>query len=154
MNMIDNKLNHQYLGRAGELRVMSELLLRGMNCATCEVDNYGIDIIVVPSGKRIQVKTSRSEYSNCTIKNKAYRYPAYLFGMSHRSYTNKWGKDVRPQFRKDEVDFAILWAIDNDWFFIIPSKDICLTQVNIPINLTKSKYAKYLNAWDLLKEES
>ncbi len=55
-----------YIGRAGQLAVMSEFLLRGWNAALPEVD-VGDDVFVVKDegGKlsRIQVKTATSKHS-------------------------------------------------------------------------------------------
>ncbi len=52
---------HLYLGRAGHLAIMSELLMRGWNVAIPEVD-IGDDIFVVHDEKgilqKVQVKTS------------------------------------------------------------------------------------------------
>ncbi len=52
---------NQYLGKAGQLAVMSELLMRGWNVAIPEVD-VGDDIFVVKDDdgtlRRVQVKTS------------------------------------------------------------------------------------------------
>ena len=47
----------QHLGLAGELRVMSELLLRGHNPAKSYLEN-GADIIL-DNGTRIEIKTCR-----------------------------------------------------------------------------------------------
>lgn len=56
-----SRMNNLYLGKAGHLLVMSELLVRGWNVATPEVDR-GDDIFVVQDIKgelkRIQVKTA------------------------------------------------------------------------------------------------
>lgn len=55
---------HAYIGKAGHLYVMSELLLRGWNVAMPEVDT-GDDIFVVQdkeySLRRVQVKTATSK---------------------------------------------------------------------------------------------
>ncbi len=55
----------RYLGRAGELRLISEFLVRGLNCAIPEIDE-GDDFLVLykdhgflQSTTRIQVKTGK-----------------------------------------------------------------------------------------------
>src|SRR5262249_59365388 len=53
--------SHLYTGRAGQMAVMAELLLRGYNVAIPEVD-VGDDVLVVDDGVenlwRVQVKTA------------------------------------------------------------------------------------------------
>ncbi len=61
---------NQYLGKAGQLKIMSEFLLLGWNVAIPEVD-IGDDIFVVQDDngtlRRIQVKTS-----NSTLRSDSY----------------------------------------------------------------------------------
>jgi len=137
-----------FVGEAGELRVASEILLRGINVSAPSIDN-GIDLIIVDTGKRIQVKTSRSEYS----RTRGYSYPAYLFNVRKKKYVNSKNITLRPKIDPNKIDFVICWAVDHDWFFIIPIKDVNQTTINIPIDPQKpSKYKQYLEAWDLLKK--
>lgn len=150
-----NNLNHlgdsfgPYTGKAGEYRVASELLLRGINVAEMAIDNGGVDLITIPGGKKIQVKTSRSEYTN----TRGYRYPVYLFCTRRKKYVNSRNKTLRPKIQPENIDFLICWCVDHDWFFIIPSSDITQTTVNIPINQDRpSKYKQYLNAWDQIRD--
>lgn len=142
-----------FVGRAGELRVASELLLRGINVASYEVDNDGVDLITIPLGKKIQVKTSRREFTGHG-KRDNHRYPAYLFCTRRKKYVNSRNVTLRPKIKAENIDFLICWCVDHDWFYIIPSSEMTQTSVNIPINQTKpSKYQKFLNAWDLIKEK-
>lgn len=62
-----SRMQNLYLGQAGHLLVMSELLHRGWNVATPQVDR-GDDIFVVKDTngelKRVQVKTARAKRLN------------------------------------------------------------------------------------------
>jgi len=129
------------IGRAGELRVQSELLLRGINSAMVAVDN-GCDLILY-NGKKIQVKTSR-------LRPKGKYFFTFMSGTVWR----KNGHRVKTPQDLSEVDFVICWCVEDNWFFIIPTYEV--TSVALGIfrgkfpNKTKSKYAKYLNKWELL----
>ena len=140
---------NRYTGRAGELRVQSELMLRGMNFAEVDLDN-GVDLITVPGGKRIQIKTSKSDITSC----RGYKYPVYLFNTRKKKYVNSKNKTLRPKIKHKQLDFVICWCIDHDWFFIILIKEVTQTNINIPINPKNPnhdyKYTKYKDAWKLL----
>jgi hypothetical protein len=137
---------NRFLGKAGEHRVLSELLLRGINAGFLEIDN-GVDL-VLENGFRIQIKSSHSDIST----TRGYKYPVYLFPLRKKKYINSKGVTLRPKIKTDSIDFLILWCVDDDWFYIIPSDKIVQTTVNIPIAPEKpSKYQQYLNAWGLLK---
>jgi len=139
------------LGQAGEYRVASELLKRGINVFFPAVDT-GVDIIT-EHGLKIQVKTSNQEYSN----TRGYKYPAYLFSTRKKKYVSSKGKTLRPRIKEGEVDFVVFWCVSHDWFFIIPDKEVSKTQLNImvePVENNTSKYMPNLNSWHLLEKRS
>ena len=122
------------LGLAGELRVMSELLLRGHNPAKSYLED-GADI-VLENGLRIEVKSAH--------KLAQKRTKAYFFSL-------------RGGHRKEKQDLSkcgaiICWCIDEDCFYIIPSIEIQSSAIAIyDTSGSKSKYASYRNNWELLK---
>jgi len=87
-----------YIGRAGQLAVMAEFLLRGWNVAMPEVD-IGDDIFVVEDEngvmKRVQVKTSSLKSRNNTFSaqfqipikqlQKVSRVPIYYIFIARRN---------------------------------------------------------------------
>ncbi len=130
------KMNNR-TGLAGEMRVMSELFLRGHNPAKSYLEE-GADV-VLENRLRIEVKSAHK----CHINRKRGNRTIYLFTL-RGGHSNL-----------QECDFVICWCIDEDYFLIIPIADIPSTQQVIGIDkLTSvSKYAKYKNNWDLLRGE-
>jgi hypothetical protein len=98
---LSNKSN-LYVGRAGQLAVMGEFLLRGWNVALPEVDVGDAVFVVKDEGRdlfRIQVKTATSKPSRTAYSAqfavglsqlKAPRHPdlTYVFAVRH---TSNWG---------------------------------------------------------------
>ena len=119
---------------------MSELLLRGYNPAIRAVDD-GVDI-VLESGKTIQVKTVGNRYQH-------YHRKYCIVTFSSASWSK--GKQVKHS-NGLKADFVIIWTILEDKIFIIPA-NIIGEKVSITLGGKKTKYKKYLNNWDLLKEE-
>lgn len=122
------------IGLAGELRVMSELLLRGYNPAKSYLES-GPDI-VLENGFKIEVKSGhrcygkRSSYYNLTLK----------------------GGGRKRQQDLGDCDFIICWCISDDCFFIIPKVEIagvCITISNIS-DKSRNKYMPYKDRWNLL----
>lgn len=138
----------QFTGIAGELRVMSELLLRGYNPAKSYLDG-GVDLIL-ENGLKIQVKTA---------------YPSgkdgvYHFGFMRKSTKVKDGKWVGKEVaNNDLVDFIICWAAGTDNFWTIPSgilrgkSGIGVKPMNQKVykHPKVNKYEIYANNWNLLK---
>jgi len=62
------EISTQYIGKAGEHLVVSELLFRGFNASIMNVDE-GLDIVATKGDRlfNIQVKTSRENKFNCYI---------------------------------------------------------------------------------------
>ena len=134
------------LGKAGELRVASELLLRGIDVYLSIVDS-GVDLRL-GDGKRVQVKTAhRTKISG----GKDYwKCQHYVF--SFKSW-RKVGKHYESHPLQD-VDYVILWAIEDDDFFIVPAGEIRGSySIHITPTSTKqqSKYMVFKDAWDSLK---
>lgn len=142
------KINAPTIGKAAELRVRSELLLKGYKPAAADFDN-GTDIILVDSGKTIQVKASlKPIYSK---KNYSWRYSFTIKAAQFRSSKN--GLYSRKLTRRIyEVDYFIFWCIEHNIFYIIPPKEIgekvsfCISSKGRKFN---SKYEKFKNNWHL-----
>lgn len=136
-----DKLYRARIGLSAEFRVMSELLIRGHNPAKSYLDN-GADLIL-DNGIRIEVKSAhRNNYRKKNVKP-----PCYLFSFLGGSRNKKVMKDF---------DYAICWALNDDLFYIIPSKEINgiavqITDTSNKYRKDKSKYSKYKNAWKLLE---
>jgi len=126
------------IGRAGEYRVASELLLRGYNPAIRAVDD-GIDL-VLENGTTIQIKSVVS-------LNKSN---SYTVGLAH----SKWKKGKETKERQNlKADYLLVWVIPTNDFYIIPKERVgnkfCIT-------MTAQKGAinyPFLNNWEILEEE-
>ena len=131
-------LQGNYIGLAGELRVMSELLLRGHNPAKSYLEN-GADLIL-ENGLRIEVKSKHKQ----TIKD----HDIYQFSL--RGGHRKQNQNL------DHCDFLICWCIDDDCFYIIPTSSITTEASAICIfnHSSKRQWTKYLSYkenWELLQ---
>lgn len=114
-----------YLGLAGELRVMSELLLRGHNPAKSYLE-LGSDLIL-ENGTRVEVKSG-------SVKKHGF----YSFNLSEQHAT------------PFNCDYIICWCVNHDLFYIIPqgsipAKAFCLKPIYDPKrkNGHKQNYLKY-----------
>lgn len=148
------------IGKAGELRVRSELVLRGFFPAVCDFDD-GVDIVLAHNGKRLQVKSCSRPMHSPT----AYSYK-YSFGIRRPQVRNNGDGTYRRKFTRnsylDVVDFIVLWCIEHDLFYIIPEREVAeKVSISVPTPIedrkyrinerkSKSKYEKYRNAWHLL----
>lgn len=106
---MNNKMGSQasiLFGMAGQLRVASELLLRGFKPALGFVDT-GVDLIL-DNGITIQVKSSHL----LRVDGKKKMQPAYYFILRH--WTKKGPRPLR------DVNYIICWGIDTNEFWIIP----------------------------------
>lgn len=130
-----------FTGLAGELRVMSELLLRGHNPAKSYLDN-GIDLFL-ENGKKLQVRSGRLR------KSGARRYECIV---NKKPYGIHKKKGI-----VDEIDFLIFWCIDYNTFYIFPKQVIeKLTAICIIPDKQKQRnswYEKYQEKWELLLQE-
>ena len=143
------------LGRAGELRVASELLLKGFDVSLMLVDG-GADLILT-NGNRIQVKTARlretREHHERKDKTRLY-YHAYIYSFLFKGWKrDESGKRKQVAHKLENVDFIILWCIDDNYFFIVP-----IDKIRGKINLSFSRktqthwICQYKNNWDLLEK--
>lgn len=130
----------QYIGKAGEYRVLSELVLRDFNPAVKSIDD-GVDI-VLDNNKTIQVKT--------ISKPNDKRQNNYTFTLTNVSYQRGKRKN---KYNNLKADFLIVWLIDIDAFYIIPKK-LASIQLSIALGAKRSKYNYCLNNWKILREEA
>ncbi len=158
---MEEQVKSNYLGRAGELRVASELILRGYNVFFREVDE-GIDLMI-GNGKRIQVKSARKH-------NLGTPYPHTNYGFNFLS-TPSWRrnqKDERvgiltrdpkaPAHLLNNVDIVILWAVDDNDFYIIPAQEVrgkkgiqFTGDHDKRTQIKWNKWLPFLNNWDILE---
>ena len=149
------------IGRAGELRVRSELILRDFNPGVFDFDK-GTDIIL-SNGKRIGVKTSlKPIYSK---KDYSWRYTFSVRSAQVRNAGN--GVYEKKYMKRDYIEFVdywIFWCVKSDLFYIIPNGEIgqkvsfCIS-TPVPDRIYQrhkeyksiSKYEKYKNNWEQLK---
>jgi len=129
------EINKMTLGAAGELRVMSELMLKGFNPAKSYLDG-GIDLIL-ENGKKIQVKTARK-----FLKPLNRQQPQYGYTFTFQDWKNK--------AHKLNVDFIICWCIEDNIFLIIPKLELkAVGLIFIPLR-NETYLRKYINNWDVL----
>lgn len=144
------------IGKAGELRVASELLLRGHRVCLNLIDS-GTDLIL-ENNIKIQVKCARKISRPYQDKNKKYyeSTPVYHFSL------RRWGKEPRHGNTpcapiSAEIDFVICWAIDDDIFYVIPADKI-RDKSGIVITFSKNgltpKFSEYIDCWNLLFKRS
>lgn len=157
--MIASKIQAPNIGKAGELRVRSELMFRGLTPAACDQDN-GIDIIICDNKKTIQVKTSlKAHYSK---KDYSYRYSFSIRQSQFRSSKDGLYERVHTRKNYSGIDYFVFFCVEHDIFYIVPEKEIgekvsfCIATPDKErkYNYYKepvSKYEKYKNNWDLLK---
>ncbi len=96
-----NKRYSQYLGKAGQLVVMAELLARGWNVAIPEVD-VGDDIFVVKDEQglllRVQVKTATA-----VVRKKGF---SAQFQLDFKQLCD---------IRGEEIHYAFVVRLENGW---------------------------------------
>lgn len=161
MEKSDNKIKSIHIGKAGELRVASELILRGLT-AYIPVQDVGIDVIVGESGKKVQVKTAiKPSYSK---RDYSWRYSFTIRPMVPRGSGK--GTFTRVRTRQDyaECDYFVFWCVQHNIFYVIPVNEVGI-KVSFCISTPdeertykkhketsgKSKYEKYKDAWNLLR---
>ena len=100
-------------GKAGEYRVASELIMRGHAVFFPAID-LGADLLI-ENGIRIQVKSCHLVERNSQV--------AYFITPTYR-IVHRDMKQVSLKDRKtsDECDFVIVWGIDENRFWVIPSE--------------------------------
>ncbi len=105
------------IGMAGNLRVASELLLRGFDVSTPFVDS-GVDLYV-NGVVRIQVKAAHI----FTKQFSTGQQPCYNFFLARGPKAKGMGISTRSEARvfSDKCDFVILWGIEQSRFWIVPA---------------------------------
>lgn len=134
------------VGLAGELRVMSELLLRGHNPAKSYL-NEGPDL-VLENGYRVEVKTARRKVKKATPRQRAV--DVYRFSCSDtRERRGQWSGSLKG------CAFVVLWCIEDDVFYVVPIRKILdyhlrfeLTDVS---STARHHFAACRDAWHLLE---
>lgn len=109
---------NQLQGQAGVWAVASQLALRGHVPCFPGVD-YGFDL-VMDNGLRLQVKTS-SLRTHPGYPSGAY---AFDFRQSFRQHSLKRNSTRYYRDYSKIADFAILWGVDENRFWIVPCCDI------------------------------
>ena len=152
---IDRKYNidTNLIGKAGEYRVVTELILRNHQIYMPCVDN-GIDIIVDDNIK-IQIKCGQKQSRIDKKHDCAYKMYSFNF------HSSKYACRHNPKPHKlENVDYVICWAIDDDEFYIIPADKIRgKTYISFTADEDKRTQIKwntwmpYHNAWGLLDGE-
>ena len=100
------------LGKAGEYRVASELILRGHAVYFPAVD-MGADL-TIENGIRVQVKTCHLVKQNSQT--------AYFIDPSHHIIHDGMKQvSLRDRKMSDECDFVVVWGIDENRFWVIPA---------------------------------
>ena len=134
------------VGKAGEYRVASELLLRGYKVYLDAIGDTAVDL-VLDNGRKIQVKAAHriSAYDK--------RHPEYTqYNFSFKSWNKESGHYLTHPLKG--ISHIILWAIDDDIFFILPSKEV-RGKFGVRFGLGKrrswSQYAHFKNNWDCLR---
>ncbi len=145
INNISGRHMTGYVGKSGEYRVISELLFRGYDVLQPVADS-GIDLY--SNNKAIQIKTARAYHTDNPYPHRSYNFNFIL------SATPSHGIKVH---HLERVDCVILWAVDEDDFYIIPADKIRgKTGIQFTADhdkRTQSKWNRWLpyrNNWDVL----
>lgn len=122
------------IGRAGEYKVLSELIRKDFEPYKPCIDN-GVDFLL-DNGLRIQVKTSEN-IQQVLSKRQINPTPAYYFNLYEKT---------------ENVDIVICHILGTNDFFIIPKKDLKSNKIiRIPTKNKKSYYYNFLNNWLVLR---
>lgn len=107
------------IGMAGNLRVASELLLRGLEVSLPVVDS-GIDLYVEGIAK-IQVKSAHAMHFASS-----HRQAAYNFNLARGPKALGGGIATKsmPRIFSDKCDFVVCWGIDQNRFWIVPAEKL------------------------------
>lgn len=143
LKVSDKTSSKVMIGIAGELRVASELLMRGIGCSRPFVDNYGVDLIT-DGGVRIQVKTSMLTSTLGYYKDgKPHkRSPSYSFCLA----------------RGSECEFYVIWLPEPDSFYIFPFDAVKANDYRQTFRIYRESgkkntlFSTYEGSWDLIEE--
>lgn len=129
-----NNIQSNMTGLAGELRVMSELLLRGHNPAKSYLE-HGADL-VLENGLRIEVK---SKHVSMKVHDR--------YSFSFRGGARQQNQGLQ------HCDFVICWCIDENSFYIVPMSEVKTSSICVYSKSSRrqwTKYAPYRENWELL----
>jgi len=125
------------IGKAGEYRVTSELLLRGYNPSTRIVDD-GVDI-VLDNQKTIQVKT-------VTMSHRGFYTVSFANTAWRKGIQSKKGSSLL-------ADYVVIWVVPKNDFYILPAA-LINGKMSISVGGKNGQlYTEYINKWELLNEE-
>lgn len=120
-------------GAVAEQKVAAELLLRGYYVNWSTSDKLPYDFVIDADGKLLKIQVKG-------IFTKGAR-GSYGATIGH-------GKDKSRQYKRNEVDFYIIYIHPENIYYVIPFmegfRNFSLT------NPAKCKYTQYREAWELL----
>jgi hypothetical protein len=148
-------------GQAGVWAVASQLALRNIIPMFPGVD-VGYDLIL-ENGLKLQVRTSTLSITG----PKKYEYCSYIFGLRRDSWyaaaRRKRGEYAVTTPFSEIADYFVLWGIDENRFFIIPTSietksiyfpkrgfESCWTERKPTTKRLDSKLSRFEDRWDLL----
>ena len=109
------------VGKAGEHSVAAQLMVRGVNVCFPAVDD-GVDLIT-ENGCRIQVKSSHLAITPKMIALRGEGCYSFPIPKMKRIAMSDSKSRLRPMPKISEVvDVIVLWGIDQNRFWILPSK--------------------------------
>jgi PD-(D/E)XK nuclease superfamily protein len=130
-----NFRNHKERGEWTELQFMARTQELGFRVNKPYGDSAPYDVAVEEGGRfqRVQVK--------CTDHYAEYAYRS-VFHSNDRRYT------------KEEVDFFAIYIIPEKVWYIFPAEVLIRLRFSVRLNPRnpKQKYARYLEAWGLLRD--
>jgi hypothetical protein len=142
------KSKNMEIGKAAELRVASELLLRGCRVLLSIVDT-GIDL-VTEKGQNVQIKCASA--SSCKPSKPKNRY---VFSFRRWVVHKKGERKQVLSGAEETVDFVVLWCLQNNFFFVLPKGAMKNTRtLNIYFNhgIKPAWLIPYKDNWSLITE--
>ena len=146
--MKNHNINTILKGKSGEHYFIYEVMKRGYNIAQSLQEDSAYDFILDNGRKciKIQFKACFNPKIDIIKKGKyVSKLKRHFFRLKRNSNKN---------YSKKEVDFIVCFLDETKDFYILPisvaSKIKSLT-INLE-NKTKTKYYRYINAWNMLLE--
>lgn len=145
----EEKISASNIGSAGEMMTALELIIRGWDVYTQTICNTTsvFDLIATKGQltRRIQVKSTARKYSG----GEKRRDQKHILKINKR----KNGKKIL--YDKSDCDFVVVVALDEGWFFVVPTEKLYCQTVSIYTNKTGQAagwITEYQDAWDLLED--
>lgn len=143
----------QYVGTAGEYRVLSELLFRGYNASLLSVDE-GIDIIAISEGHQynIQVKTAHEKYGQYVFDLRRASFERHTVGNTYyvfvlRSSDTNFIVLSYEQVQKN-IDEGNILVVNKGTRYRVNIKD---WEGDVFVGNLKNSAGYYLNNWDVIR---